>query len=417
MRLVALFLTVLVGAACVETPSSDNDQTAGHETLISTIKQLTAPELSGRAAGKPGEQRAADLVAGWLGALPGARISRQVVPLPAEDGGGESVNVICALPGSGDLAGRWLVVGAHIDHLGRVDPDGTGRPEPGAYYPGAGDNASGVAAVRLAVETIAAAWPADAGARPRRSLLVCGFGAEEIGLVGSRHFVANLPVAADKIDAMVNLDAVGYLRDGPLHVAGAETSPVFRPLLREAVGDLRWSAHDPLLLRSDHVSFVDAGIASLFLFTGAYPEMNSPADSLTAVDIAGLATVAEVAARLVSALGEMAECCAFVQPTERERPAGGNRMTWFGSAPDFSGGDVEGYGIGAVAEGGPAAHAGLRQGDLLVSFAGRPVSDLMTFTQALRARDPGDVVEVEVLRDGHRLDFLVTLGDRSQHGR
>jgi len=85
--------------------------------------------------------------------------------------------------------------------------------------------------------------------------------------------------------------------------------------------------------------------------------------------------------------------------------------------PDFGGEQGVGYALGGVSESGPAARAGLRKGDVLVDLGGYPVTDLATFTTALRRHDPDDVVEVEVRRDGQPLRFYVTLGDRSQRGR
>ena len=93
--------------------------------------------------------------------------------------------------------------------------------------------------------------------------------------------------------------------------------------------------------------------------------------------------------------------------------AGGNRDTWLGTLPDFSE-DVRGYQLAGVFDGSPAQGAGLQKGDVLVRFAGREVTDLVTFTRALRSVDPGDPVEVEVLRDGRSLRFTVVMGDRAQ---
>ena len=96
-----------------------------------------------------------------------------------------------------------------------------------------------------------------------------------------------------------------------------------------------------------------------------------------------------------------------------EAEAGQNRDTWLGTLPDFSE-DVRGYRLAGVFDGSPAQGAGLQKGDVLVRFAGREVTDLATFTRALRSADPGDPVEVEVLRDGRPLRFTVVMGDRAQ---
>lgn len=399
-----LLLTGCLFLAAVAQASTD---------LVGMIEALTAPALEGRGAGTRGEQLAAQLVARWFegaGLEPAVPLWEQSVPRDGEP----SVNVLGMLPGRGDLADRWVVLGAHIDHLGRVDPGSGEDLAAGSYYPGAGDNASGVAAVITAVRRLAA----DGSQAACRSLLVCGFGAEEEGLVGSRHLAANLPVAVEQIDAMVNLDAVGRLEDGPLHVAGVGTAPALSALLDAAVGDTPVVLHAPRLLGSDHLSFLDLEIPALFLFTSAYSEMNSPQDDLSAVDLPGLATVSAIAAELVTGLRTTAAPLDYVAPPAAQRPAGGNRDTWFGTAPDFSGAvSADGYLIGGVAAGGPAAAAGLRKGDVLVSLGGESVADLASFTARLRSFDPGQIVEVEVLRDGRRLDFLVTLGHRNQRGR
>lgn len=392
------------------------------DLLAAEIRALTVPELAGRGAGSPGELAAAELIAGWFES---ARLAPvwpdrwlQPVPLPPELGGGTSVNVVGQVPGRGDLASRWIILGAHLDHLGRVDPAATDTPAPGAYFPGAGDNAAGVAAMLHAARTLAAGVVDGADRSARRSLLVCAFGAEEIGLVGSAHLAAELPVAVDQVDAMVNLDAVGRLQDGPLHVAGLPSCAAFPALVADAAGGLPISSQTGSRLSSDHASFLARGIPSLFLFTGAYPEMNSPADSLALVDLAGLAAVAAATTRLVDRLCKFPGDLRFTQP-EPPPPVDvqGDRRTWFGSVPDFATTGDSGYHIGGLADGGPAQQAGLQVGDRLVSLAGEPVTDLPTFTAAMRRHAPGEVVEVQVERQGRTLSFLVTLGDRAQRLR
>jgi hypothetical protein len=416
-----LLLTVATSVAALEATPGE---------LADMIGALTAPELAGRGAGSPGERQAAELVASWLAAplvaggpgpvrpaLPSGWF--QAVPLP-EPAGFRSVNVVGMIPGHGELAERWIVIGAHLDHLGRVQDDATGIPAAGEYYPGAGDNAAGVAALVHVARTAPSLALLSSGPPARRSVLVCAFGAEEVGLVGSAHLVTHLPVPSAQIDAMVNLDAVGRLGDGPLHVAGLESCDRFPGLLTALESGPAFRAQDAGLLLSDHASFLDRRIPALFFFTGAYPEMNSPADSLAAVDLPGLARVADLTTRLLERL--RAEPGPFVfqessEPGPGADTGGGNRQTWFGSVPDFAGSELAGYLIGAVAEGGPAARGGLLAGDLLVELGGVPVTDLATFTAAMRRHDPGEVVEVTVLRQGRRLRFLVTLGDRSQRTR
>src|SRR5262249_26546942 len=106
-------------------------------------------------------------------------------------------NVVAVLPGTDPkLAGEAVVVGAHYDHLGRVD---------GQVHPGAADNASGTAVVLGLARTFSAA-----GGAPR-TLVFALFAGEELGLLGSAHYVRNPEWPLERTVAMVNFDMVGRL--------------------------------------------------------------------------------------------------------------------------------------------------------------------------------------------------------------
>jgi predicted metalloprotease with PDZ domain len=157
----------------------------------------------------------------------------------------------------------------------------------------------------------------------------------------------------------------------------------------------------------------------LFLFGGAYPEYNRPTDTAATLEPETLVAVAAYTVRLVDTLRRSGEQFPWVMVGDgalREDDGGdaaGNRATWLGTLPDFTE-DVTGYRLAGVFDDSPAQRAGLQKGDVLVRFAGAVVTDLATFTRALRAVDPGDLVEVEVERDGRVLRFTVVMGDRAQ---
>lgn len=397
------------------------------EALLGRVGMLTAPAFAGRGAGAPEGAALADTLAAWLAAagLEPAFAGAWVQPFPlrgegwaGQDLGGLSGRNLAGLrPGRGRLAGRWIVLGAHHDHLGRVDPAGPDSalpPAPGAYYPGANDNASGVAAALAAAAALA-----DVPAGDRRGLLVVLFDGEEVGLQGSGHFVDHSPVPLDSIDAMINLDTVGRLQDGTLHVSGVGTAACLPPAVAAADGGefaVRtarggWSG-------SDHMVFNTREVPVLFLFGGAYPDYNRPTDAVGTLDPAALAAVARYAARLgAELLGARGPCTWEMVgdgPLRREGAAqeGQNRATWLGTLPDFSE-ETSGYRLAGVFDHSPAQRAGLQKGDVLVRLGGREVTDLATFTRALRAHAPGDPVEVEVRRGGRLLRFTVVMGDRA----
>jgi serine protease Do len=79
--------------------------------------------------------------------------------------------------------------------------------------------------------------------------------------------------------------------------------------------------------------------------------------------------------------------------------------------PDFT--EIpKGVRFADVREDSPAAKAGLRRGDILIEFDGKPIDNLYDFTYALRSKKPGDEVRVKVLRDGAPVEAQVQLERR-----
>ncbi len=75
-------------------------------------------------------------------------------------------------------------------------------------------------------------------------------------------------------------------------------------------------------------------------------------------------------------------------------------------------GDQSGVLVSDVVDDSPAAKAGLQDGDVIVAFAGKPLSDYDSLTAAVRAAKPGEKVDVTVLRDGKKKTIKVELGER-----
>ncbi len=74
--------------------------------------------------------------------------------------------------------------------------------------------------------------------------------------------------------------------------------------------------------------------------------------------------------------------------------------------------DAEGALVAGVQDDSPADAAGLAEGDLIVAFDGKPVDDSDSLVRRVRRADPGDEVEIELLRDGERRTMKVTLAER-----
>lgn len=173
----------------------------------------------------------------------------------------------------------FLVVSAHYDHLGMM-----GRA---TYFPGANDNASGVA---LLLEL--AAHYARPGNQPACSVVFLLFGAEEAGLVGSRYFVEHPLVPLPRIKFLVNLDLLGTGEEGATVVNGKVFAPAYQRLtaLNDAHHYLPRLTARGRAANSDHFPFSEAGVPAFFLYTRggstAYHDVN---DQPAALSLAGFA--------------------------------------------------------------------------------------------------------------------------------
>ena len=313
-----------------------------------------------------------------------------------------AVNVVGILPGRDPaLAGEAVVLGAHYDHLGLTG---------GAIYPGADDNASGTAVVVGLARAFAAAGGLD------RTLVFVLFGAEEIGLVGSGHYVRHPTVPLARTVAMLNFDMVGRLHDANVRVSGVDSGGSLREVASRAASeigvsaDLRGSPFGP----SDHSRFYTAGTPVLFFHTGSHPDYHRPGDTADKIDAAGMARIAALGGRIAEHLAT-GDRPVYATVT---RPQGDRRERGAGASPVFFGvrgegqAESDGLRLAEIVVGSAAARAGLREGDVLVRFADRPVDSFDDLLAALRGRQPGDAVRVLYVREGIEHDTSAVLDAR-----
>jgi hypothetical protein len=204
-------------------------------------------------------------------------------------------NVVAVLQGSDPaLRAEYVVVGSHLDHLGRRGD---------TVYPGADDDGSGTTGV-LALATMLAKNPVP----PRRSVLFVCFCGEEAGLVGSRFFVQNCPIPLGSIAAELQMDMIGRCEENQrggeqaadnvnsLHLVG--TRKLSRDLHalcmarnETAAFALEWDEED-VFFRSDHACFAEKGIPIAFFFTGFHRDYHRPSDTPDQIDYQKLRRVA-----------------------------------------------------------------------------------------------------------------------------
>jgi len=390
--------------------------TEGARGAAAVVRYLASDALEGRLAGSPGERCAADFIVArfnQLGLKPAGENGTwfQDVPLAsmasphAPPGTGR--NVLALLPGSDPaLRDEIVIIGAHYDHLGHGNFGSTAGPEEaGQIHNGADDNASGVAGMLAAAELLVKNKPA-------RSVLFMAFTGEESGLLGSAHFAENPLVPIAKVRAMLNLDMVGRLSGGSLIVAGSGTAAEWPDLVR------KHAPAGPVLTlnpdgygASDHTSFYLKDIPVLHFFTNVHGEYHNPRDDWQLIDVAGIEGVAKMVAGITRDLGP-GQSLTLVRGTPPQPSSGGRGYgAWLGTVPDMK--PIErGVKLMGVREGSPGEVAGLHANDIIIRFDEDPIADLQGYTDALRARKPGDKVRITVLRDGREVAVTATLGSR-----
>jgi hypothetical protein len=393
--------------------------------LLDDIKFLTDDRLQGRATGSPGADSAAGYLArrfsevglqpaagGWFQSFTVGRdasAARQ-----GKAGGVVGKNVIGILPGRDPvLRNQTVVLGAHYDHLGlggfgSLDPDSTGR-----VHNGADDNASGVAGLIQVAARLAASPPA-------RTVVFIAFGGEELGLLGSAHYVQEpiYPLAGTL--AMVNLDMVGRLRNGRLIVYGARSAKEFPALL----DSLNWYAGFDLRAQgdgygpSDQSSFYAAKRPVLHLFTDLHEDYHRTTDDWQKVNLDGLKRVADFTLGLVTALANRPRPLTFLDlpaqlPPQTAAPSAASPGygAYLGTVPDMTG-TPGGVRLVGVRAGSPAEKAGLRGDDIITRIGRTDTPDLQAMTDALRSHQPGDTVEIVVRRGASVTRFRAKLGIR-----
>jgi hypothetical protein len=317
-------------------------------------------------------------------------------------------NVIGLMPGRD--TSRTLVVGAHYDHLGYGNESSL-SPDSHAPHVGADDNASGVAALLACARAVKQTGP------PRHTIVFCAFTGEEMGLVGSGHFVEDPIRPLESVETMLNMDMVGRLRDNKLMVMGTGTAAEFRTLVananRSAKFDLKTS--DDGYGPSDHSSFYKKKTPVLMLFTGAHADYHKPSDTWDKINYPGLARVAEFATALVESLDQRPRVTYTQAKTDSlsagRIAGGGGYGAYLGTIPDYmqtEGGVL----LSGVRAGGPAEKAGMKGGDVIIKFDGVGIGNIYDYTFALRSRKPGQSVRITVKRDGKDVDLVATLGTR-----
>ncbi|MBN1852016.1 MAG: M20/M25/M40 family metallo-hydrolase [Pirellulales bacterium] len=251
--------------------------------LYHHVEVLADDAMEGRLAGSQGGQAAAQYIVDKL-----AQIGIQPAGLRDtyfQQFSANYSNILCELHGSDPvLADDRIIVSAHYDHVGY----GTLRTSYGPIgmiHNGADDNASGVATMLELIEALV-----QYGQPLRRSILFAFWDGEEQGLLGSRHWMNHPTIPIANIRLAINLDMVGRLRNGQLIIGGTRTGYGLRRLVSSReIGPSLWLDFDwNLRANSDHWSYVERNIPTIFLFTGLHDNYHRPSDDTEYINAEGM---------------------------------------------------------------------------------------------------------------------------------
>jgi hypothetical protein len=218
-------------------------------------------------------------------------------------------NVAAYLPG---LTDEYVIVGAHYDHLGTGEQFSMAPSEKGKPHPGADDNASGTAGVLALAREFAARFAHE---RPRRGVLFLTFAGEELGLLGSGHYVRNPLLPIGKAVAMINMDMIGRVRDARVIVGGSASGTGLAAVVEQAErgSELTFDTSESAVYgSSDHTSFVTRQVPVLFFFSGLHLDYHRPSDTWDKIEVASATKLLEVVERVAALLLDAPERPRFV---------------------------------------------------------------------------------------------------------
>lgn len=194
-------------------------------------------------------------------------------------------NVVALLPGADPaLRHEYVVLGAHLDHLGVGS---------GTTFYGADDNGSGSTAV-LNIAGALAANPV----KPKRSVLLTWFAAEELGLLGSEYYCNHPQLPHAHMACMLNIDMVGRNEssaketaeenEGSIHLVGSTKGGTsLHETIMEAnkhIGFRFEYDEESVFKRSDQYNFFQRGVEVAFLFGGFHPDYHDDSDLIEKIN-------------------------------------------------------------------------------------------------------------------------------------
>jgi len=319
-------------------------------------------------------------------------------------------NVIAMLEGSDPvLKNEYIIIGGHYDHLGMGGPgSGSREPDTIAVHHGADDNASGIAGIIDIARKIS-----SDKSKIKRTIIFIAFGAEEMGLLGSKHFVKTPLIDLKKVRVMINIDMIGRLKEDTrsLLIGGTGTFKEAEEILNKYSKDkFKLSLSPEGFGPSDHASFYTENIPVIFVSTGAHDDYHKPADDVDKINFEGGTEVISFLQSILIDIASTDSPMMFQQGSTKSRKRSGGRFkVTLGIMPGFGDTENNGLRVDGVSNGGPAEKGGMKKGDLIVAIDGKKITNIYDYMFRLKKLEPGQIVTVDVIRGEDNIVLIVAL--------
>ena len=328
-------------------------------------------------------------------------------------------NVVARLYAGAERGETAIGVGAHLDHLGVGRGSGSlaRDGEVSDIHHGADDNASGVAGMLEIAQYLNDLK--SKGTSFKRDIVFAAWSGEELGLFGANEFIARYTDEKDdeslrpEIAAYLNMDMIGRL-DEAVVVQGVGSSSIWAGEIarRNVPVGLPIKTQDDPFVPTDARAFYDHGVPILNAFTGAHEDYHRPSDTADKINYEGAEKIAKLMGLIARSLALSDDVPDFQQVDRPENMGAiGGLRVYLGTIPDYAG-DVKGLRLSGVTKGAPADQAGLKQGDVIVELAGRPIENIYDYTYAIGVLKVGEETTVVIERDGERVELKITPGSR-----
>ena len=401
MKRFLLIISLSVVVAAAEAQQIKMPKLGKELTSRKIVEYLASDALQGRLGGTKGDTLASDFIYAQMKKLGLNPVKQEFT---VKRGNIVTFNVYGKVEGS---TGKYIVIGAHYDHLGLGGKEiGSRRPDTVAVHNGADDNASGIAGVLHLAKHYAKEKNLEHG------FIFVAFGAEERGIVGSKHFAENID--PKKVVAMVNFDMIGNLRNNAITLGGTGTAKEMDDIIYWAEKE-NWNAlkitrsaqgHGP----SDHTSFYAKNIPVFYITTGATEDYHTPDDDSSKIKFGGIDSVANFVKCLVNQIQKYPQGLTFTDTGSPEAsPMRGGFKVSLGLMPDVTGQVENGLRADMVVKGKPAHKAGMKNGDVIVQVNDIKIKDIEVYMKSLGTLEKGDLVKVKVLRGAEEIVLNVQL--------